>query len=263
MATILREKKIKSADRVLEILEMFDETRSSVTVMDVARCLQYPQSSTSELLGSLVKHGYLTRDRFLRTYRPTARVALLGAWVQPQLFRDGRLLPMMDELHDDSGEIVVLASTVDVTLKHLHTVGETSPSLRAGSAHHILHSPLGRTLLSMTEREYVRKIVHRLNAESDEDRRVRYPDLSANLDAIRSKGFAVGPVDADRSCVCVLLPQTGDQEKLALGLIVRTTDLDARLDELVRLVRGAVASHLGPTMTRLSAMAAPAYALAS
>lgn len=261
MATVLREKKIKSADRVLEILEMFDETRNSVTVMDVARNLSYPQSSTSELLSSLVKHGYLRRDRSSRTYCPTARVALLGAWVQPNLFRDGRLLPMMDSLNEQSGEAVVLASTVDVSLKHLHTVGCLPVELRAGSEHHLLHSPLGRTLISMTEREYVRKLVHRLNAESEADRRVRYVELSPDLDAIRSRGFALGMVDSERSCVCVLLPQNGNQEKLALGLIVPSATLSERCDDYVRILRSGVAAYLGPMITR-SASPAP-YAMAS
>jgi len=250
VGTVLREKKIKSADRVLEILEMFDGSRDVVTVMDVARSLQYPQSSTSELLGSLVRHGYLSRDRFERTYRPTARVALLGAWVQPNLFRDGRLLPMMDELHDDSGDPVILASIVGVTLKHLHAVGRANPGLRSGSEHHVLHSPFGRTILSMSQREYLRKLIHRLNAESAEPLRVRYDELTPALDAIRARGYAVGALDGEWSAVCVLLPQTAEQERLTLGIAMRTAELDERLEGAVRLLRGAVASHLGPTIAR-------------
>ena len=95
MATALQEKKIKSADRVLEIFEMFNEQRTAVTVMDVARALNAPQSSTSELLGSLVRRGYLVRKRGERVFRPTSRVALLGAWVHPALFRNGKLLQLM------------------------------------------------------------------------------------------------------------------------------------------------------------------------
>lgn len=260
MAIVLREKKIKSADRVLEILEMFDGTRDSVTVMDVARCLNYPQSSTSELLGSLVRHGYLLRDRLERTYRPTARVALLGAWVQPQLFRDGRLLPMMDEIYDDSGVMVVLASIVGVTLKHLHTVGKTPQGLRAGSTHHLFHSPFGRTLLSMNQREHTRKLVHRLNSESNEDQRVRFDDLADELDRIRSQGYAVGTIDAEWSGVCVLLPQSAEQEKLALGVVIPTAEIEEHLEATVRLLRGAVARHLGPTMTRSAEPARTYYA---
>jgi len=262
MATQLREKKIKSADRVLEILEMFDAERDSVTVMDVVRDLRYPQSSTSELLGSLVKHGYLVRDRYARTYRPTARVALLGAWVQPTLFRHGRLLPMMDELRAACGTPVALGSMVGVVLKHFHVAGDVPPALRAGTSHHPLHTPLGKTILSMSQREYLRKLVHRLNAESEAAERVRFEELTPELDAIRAAGFATGSIGGGYSSVTVLLPQAASDERLALGLIVPDAELPARQEELVRALRTGVASHFGPVLTRSSAPA-QSYAMAS
>jgi len=263
MVALIREKKIKSADRVLEILEMFDAQRDSVTVMDVARCLHYPQSSTSELLGSLVRHGYLVRDRYARTYRPTSRVALLGAWVQPTLFRHGRLLPMIDELRDECGAGVALGSIVGVGLKHLHVVGEVPDALRTGSEHHALHSPLGKTILSIAQREYVRKLVHRLNAENDPDVRVRFDDLAVELDRARSQGFAAGAIGEDYSMVAVLLPAAAGDEKLALGLIVPSADLGARQDDLVHALRSAVSSHLKPATSRPTPVPAHAYAMAS
>ena len=73
MASRSSEKKIKSADRVLDIFEMFNEGCNGVSVMDVVRALDLPQSSTSELLSSLVRRGYLTRKRGERKFRPTSR----------------------------------------------------------------------------------------------------------------------------------------------------------------------------------------------
>jgi len=261
MATVLREKRIKSADRVLEILEMFNDRRQMVTVMDVSRTLDYPQSSTSELLGSLVKQGYLSRDRAARTYRPTARVALLGAWVEPSLFRHGRLLPMIDALNEASGEAVVLGSVVGTALKHVHAVGEDLPArFVSGTEHHLLHSPLGRALLSMTEREYVRKLVHRLNAESEAELRIRFDDLAADLDAVRAQGYAIGPVGGAMKGIAVLLPQSPGQERLSLGLIAPAAAVEERREDLVREIRGAVSSYLGPIVARSREAEPRAYA---
>ena len=50
MGRALDPKKIKSAQRVLEVLEYFTHDREEATVMDIARAMGYPQSSTSELL---------------------------------------------------------------------------------------------------------------------------------------------------------------------------------------------------------------------
>ncbi|MEJ0045322.1 MAG: helix-turn-helix domain-containing protein [Rhodospirillales bacterium] len=115
-------KTIKSAERVLHVLEYFDSKRTKATVMEIARQLGYPQSSTSELLRCLVKLGYLNYDRFRRTYEPTARVPLLGAWVQPGLFRHGHLLPMLDEISRATGETVTLSSLVGLEVHYIHVV---------------------------------------------------------------------------------------------------------------------------------------------
>ena len=77
---------VKSAQRVLEVLEYFAATRDPATVAEVSRQLAFPQSSTSMLLSSLETLGYLTYDADDRTFRPTVRVMLLGSWIQDELF---------------------------------------------------------------------------------------------------------------------------------------------------------------------------------
>jgi len=262
MPTVLRDKTIKSASRVLEILEIFDEPDRTFSVMEVARRLDYPQSSTSELLRSLVAQGYLLHDRKARTYHPTARVAVLGAWVQPSLFRDGKLLPLMDALAEECGEAVVLGSTVGVELKHVHVVGGSLPQrLRGATCHHLLRSPFGWTLLSTLWRENVRKIVHRLNAESELEFRVRFDDLDVILENVSRQGYAVGPIDEDYAAISVLLPKTMGDERLSIGLIASRTVIEAKRDALVRMLRGSIARYLGPTIARDGAAEqSPSYA---
>ena len=46
--------KAKIAKRVIEVLEFFDEEHPQATVMDIVRRFDRPQSSTSELLSTLV-----------------------------------------------------------------------------------------------------------------------------------------------------------------------------------------------------------------
>lgn len=247
MASVLRDKKIKSADRVLEIFEMFDGRRQEVTVMEVARILDYPQSSTSELLGNLVRLGYLIRDRAARTFRPTARVALLGAWVQPTLFRQGHMLPMMDALHELTGEAVILSSIVGVQVKHVHAVGDAlNEEYRSGTAHHLLQSPFGQVFMSIMYREHVRKLVHRLNAEGQPEQRIRFDDLAVILEEISKHGYRSAPIGDGLSALAMLLPQGRDQERLAIGLIARTETVENREEELVRDVRGAISQYLSP-----------------
>src|SRR3546814_13327494 len=80
---------VKSAGRVLRILEYFDSVQREACVSEISRTLKWPQSSTSDLLKSMVSLGYLHNDRFRRPYRPTRRVCLLGNWVDQALVRQG------------------------------------------------------------------------------------------------------------------------------------------------------------------------------
>ena len=248
MASGLDPKKIKSAQRVLEVLEYFNDERQEATVMDIARSMGYPQSSTSELLGCLVALGYLHRDRYARTYSPSARVALVGAWVQPAFFRGGRLLPMMDELVKEANAPVVLAARVGLEAQHIHTVspaGQGRASQPVAPKAPLLHSAAGKALISTMDPERVRKLVHRLNAESDAEMRVSADALIEDLRQIRSQGYAVGH-DGVVGMVAILLPQAGPEERLVLGIRGSAAEVEERTEEWVRLLRSAAARRLGP-----------------
>ena len=63
--------KTKIARRVIEVLEYFALGHDRATVMDVARKYGRPQSSTSELLSSMVEMGLLYKEPLARFYAPT------------------------------------------------------------------------------------------------------------------------------------------------------------------------------------------------
>ncbi len=257
-------KRVKSAERVLEVLRYFNADREEATVMDIAREMGYPQSSTSELLQCLVKLGYLHRDRYARTYRPTARVALLGAWVQPKLFRRGHLLPMLDKLAEETGQTVFLASKVGLTVQYIHVVAARDagpPSLAEGSSAFLLHSAPGKTLLSTQDQDLTRKLIHRLNAETeDSSLRISFAVFARELDQIRARGYAAGAGEGDCAMVCILLPRTRadatTDERLVMGIHGPSATIGENEEQLVSAMRGAVARHLRPVRITATAVAA-------
>lgn len=268
MARVLDPKKIKSAQRVLEVLEYFNRDRQEGTVMDIAREFNYPQSSTSELLSCLVALGYLCRDRQARTYKPSARVAVLGAWVQPELFRHGELLPMMDALAADSGVEVCLASRVGVVVQVFHAVRtDGGDTMRPGDSLRLLSTAPGKVLLTLLDREQVRKLVHRINAESAEHLRVKADDLLCELDQIRSRGYA-HQSDDGQTMLSVVVPQSSSADPLALTMKGPADVIEGDLDGYVSRLRAAVSRHVGlvevnrPMPTRQAPVQTP-YHLAS
>lgn len=247
MARSLDPKKIKSARRALEVLEFFRGDRSEATVMDIARSMGYPQSSTSELLSCLVALGYLTRDRAARTYKPTARVAVLGARVQPRLFRDGRLLPTMDELAKEIGATVVLGNRVGLDIQYIHAVSAPGAEihLAEGASAPLAHSAMGKAVLAAMDRNYMRKLMHRVNAESAPEMRIPFETMARECDEMTGRGYALAAEGGGRM-IAMLLSHSGPEEGLALGMLLTDEQFETQLEYFVQVLRGAVA-RLAPT----------------
>lgn len=96
---------IKSASRVLDMLELFSTRCDGLTLTDVAKGLCLPKSSTLGLLRTLHVRGYLVREAD-DVYRLNDIVRRDG------FARHGRLLrvgpPVMRRLADSLGETVIL-----------------------------------------------------------------------------------------------------------------------------------------------------------
>jgi DNA-binding IclR family transcriptional regulator len=237
---------IKSAHRVLEILEYFDRDHRTATVMDLSRSLSYPQSSTSELLRCLTRLGYLHYNRVRRTYSPTARVALLGSWVEPTLFRGGTVLSALDRVADRVGETVVLSSSANYVVQHLHVVdgrSEHAVIVHAGDGDPQLHCPQGELLLASYQDVQIKSALHRINAEEQDARyRVRIAEKLEELTALRRKGWLIRPdtgaddVGAGIGVVAILLPRRKGSDRLVLSVLAPREVIEEHGEEILQIM---------------------------
>jgi DNA-binding IclR family transcriptional regulator len=234
---------IKSAHRVLEILEYFDMNHRTATVMDLSRSLAYPQSSTSELLRCLTRLGYLHYNRVRRTYTPTARVALLGSWVEPTLFRGGTVMTALDHMVETVGETVALSTAVNYVVQHLHVVtgrGEDAIPEQAGNTEPLLHSPQGRLLLATYQDLQIRSALHRLNAEEpNPERRVKVNETIDEFGRIRKRGWLIdaqAKPEEGIGVVAVLLPPRKGRDRLALSVMARSEVIEQRGEEILQVM---------------------------
>ena len=240
---------VKSARRALQILQYFNPERPEATVMEIARTLDFPQSSTTELLKALAQLGFLHYDRYTRIYRPTVQVALLGAWVQPYLFRQGHLLPMMDEINAQTGQMVALATQVALSVQYIHVIQATTTlrmHIPQGAVRPMLRSAHGRLLLSRESDDQILKLAHRINAEAKPAEQTDVDQLLSEIQTIRQQGYAVS-VDAvtpGGGMVAVLLPEMEKSQRLSLGIGGLTSVIQDNADEFVAILRQAIRDHL-------------------
>lgn len=239
MAAMLESNKTKIAKRVIEVFDYFDSESRTATVMDIARRYGRPQSSTSELLASLVEMGLLYKDAASRSYAPTPRLAVLGNSAQPDILRDGRLYCFMDRLAQSTRHSVALFGMVGTHVQIFRCAPglEANVGIEGGASTVLSSSAAGLLLLSSLGADRARKTLWRLHAEASAEAKFDYSatsewvgDLVYKRQATGDAGFVPGA-----KVTSVLLPRGLDDRALALGVIYPahvTLDSDALIATL-------------------------------
>lgn len=241
---------VKSAVRVLEVLELFDRLQREASVGEIARELGYPMSSTSMLLGNLLERGYLRHGPDQRTYFPTPRVTLLGAWIEPLLTPHAEVMRMMSELGEVTGETIILAAPTRDQAQYLYVVPATTTMrmhVGPGTMRPLLASGLGRTLLSTMPEDKIRHLVMRHNnGPLATDGRVSLAALQRELSTIRARGYTVvlHGVTPGAGLIGMVLPVELGGMPLAVGIGGWAPEMRTRQKEYVSLLRGAIDRHL-------------------
>ena len=240
----------RSIKRTLEVLEFFDERRLTATVGEISRELGYPQSSTSILLKSLMTLGYLAYDAAARTYRPTARVALLGRGVQPRLFDDGRLMAALHQLSAKTGELVFLAARSDLSVHYIRTVPATNAlrmHLEPGAVRPLVGSPIGSLFLSALGDAEIAQMHARSKAIAGHGGAPPLAEVIAETQIVRRQGSVLSTKTRTPGggLVAMLLP-VQDAQPLAICLGGVGTILVANAKRYAQYMREAIARHLLP-----------------
>jgi len=215
---------VKSAQRVLELLEFFAEERRPAAVGVIAQALGWPQSSTSVLLRGLCDTGYLDQDPRTGLYAPNARIALATAWIQEHLYSEHNLLRLMEGVLDQTGHTVMIGVRRGVHVRYLHVLQATREGrflAKTGSLRPLFRSAAGKMLLTMLPEREIAMLLRKANAlETDPANRSEFADVVRELEVIHRQGYAVsmGTSMPGAAALATLIPVARDREPMTLSV---------------------------------------------
>lgn len=247
---VLETPTVKSARRVLEILEYFSEGTKKAKVTEIAGALGYPQSSTSVLLASLERLGYLRFDESVRSYSPTLRVMLLGSRLQDELFSHGSLISEMEALRKRTKHTVMIGLRQGTHVRFILSLqGQHAGGIKypVGVLRPVCRSAVGKILLSQLGNDRVVAIARHANAEGHPDDRVVVAELVREVEEIRRQGWALS-VDyplPGRATLAVALPQMEDQPAMAVTIGGYKKVMRQKFDFYLHELRAACAKLQG------------------
>jgi DNA-binding IclR family transcriptional regulator len=235
------DKAVKSAKRAFEILEAFSRHRRPLALKELLDELDYPASSGSALMKSLVALGYLDYDGERRTYFPTMRIAGLGNWVPGVLFGDGPLLGALEDLHRETGETVILAVQSDLHAQYVHVIPSPEPlQLRVppGTRRPLAQSGLGLVLLSAKRDPEIERLRRRINA-SGEGAALTRDEMMARVNAVRARGYAFSrnAISQGVGIIGAALPNGPFGRVFAVGAAGQVERLERKEEEIVTALK--------------------------
>lgn len=240
---------IKSARRIFEVLEYFEDVKRPVSLKEVATKCDYPTSSAAALLKSMAVLGYLFYDSYNRTYMPTMRIAQMGRWLDAGLFGDSAILALVDFVHKELDELVSISTQSDLHAQYIHCL-QTSKRLRfevkPGDVRPLAISGIGRTMLSGHTDVEIARLMRRINAVCPPEERIELNALMKIINGIRRDGYMFSKhiIVQDAGVIAMLLPRRDFGRDLVLGVGGPVSRLEERHEEILACMREGIARLL-------------------
>lgn len=246
--SIKSQKRAKFVGRIVEVLDYFYQENPELRVRDIVNRYGRPQSSTTELLFSMVELGLLHRNPVQRTFSLTPCAGLIGTSAQTGMVRDGRLVLAIDRLAAQTGLEVVLFGLTELNAQVVRwnsrprATGKGTRTLYCGMRVPLIDSAAGWLLLSTFPSPRREAVVRRLISENDSDSKANFAEICARLHKCSDEAAVIGPAGfgMPADLVALLLPDQPVDQPLALALIHDPKDQHDPI-ELLACLRHAVA----------------------
>lgn len=237
---------VKSALRVLELLEYFAEERRAAPVGELATALGWPQSSTSVLLRCLVDAGYFDHDRRTGLFSPNVRLGLATAWIQEHAYSEHSLLRLMERVHEQTGHTVMIGERRGIHVRYLHVLQsqrEGRFTAKIGSLRPLFGSAAGRMLLTTLPEREIGALLRKANAlEPDRGRQHDFEQVCRAVARARQAGHAEssGTSMPGASALAVLLPVSRDRMPMTLSVGGPVKQITRERQQLLAVLQSAV-----------------------
>jgi IclR family transcriptional regulator, KDG regulon repressor len=258
---------VKSALRVLLIIELLTEIPNGATFVQICEMLDLPKSSAHLLLRTMTERGHLTFDETTRCYRLGIRI-----WQAGQAHLQGFDLaslarPFLQAARDSLRETVQL-SVLD-GIDNVYIAKEESEQRlvlqsRVGARLPAYTTALGKVLLSGLTDEDVLSRLSNTEMHAFTPNTITQPvELLTVLSEIRVRGYSVDNGEYTLGVVCVAVPIRNHKGAIVAAISVTVPEIRAdhefqrRSVEVLTQVAANVSSTLGFPGASTSSMPRP------
>jgi DNA-binding IclR family transcriptional regulator len=186
---------VKSANRVLALLELFRHWRRPASAREIAEALAMPRSSTTVLLRSMIQGGYLRVESDLNLYFPTLRVFQLGSWMGDGFLADAALTTLLEKIAAATDETVCAWVRQGFSARVFQVIPSTQPialSIEEGATAPLFGSAVGSAFLGLLDDKALEALIDLHNRAPLAGRRAVRDVVLADVAGVRERGVSIG-----------------------------------------------------------------------
>ena len=238
---------VKSATRVIEVMELFGVERRPMSATEIGGVLGYPKSSVSGLLHTLVKSGWLSQQVETMLYHPTLRVASLGEWLPSTLVGGSSTDAIALDLQNKTRETVTLSIPNGVYMEFIRIhMGLAHPKIldvSSGTKIPMFGTALGTAYLQTQSDAGIRRHYKRAeqeNALSGPSRCLQ--DYILEIKETQARGYSVAydRIGANTGAISACLSESRIGRSVVLAIGGLSSQISQNERSYSKLIRQAV-----------------------
>jgi DNA-binding IclR family transcriptional regulator len=214
---------VKSAERVLRLFELLTQHPSGLTIKEISEILSFPQSSTSGLVGTLYKKGYLTQDSF-KKYKLGPKLIQLGSVAMDSLDISSQGVPYLKKLMEDVQETVFMAVLSKQDLVYVAKI-DNNRSIRTtaqpGRQKPLYCTGLGKAFLAFLPEENRKDILSDIElVQITKNTIIDKQELEQQLKMFAEMGYSIDDEENEEGLFCLAAPIFGADHTIQAAISV-------------------------------------------
>lgn len=200
---------VKSALRVMEILELLLDHPEGLTVKEISDALGFPQSSTFNLVQTMLQNAFLSQNQF-KIYKLGPKLIHIGTRAMESLDLLTEAQPYLTELMKRTDETVflaVLSSDEIVYLAKIDSNRSIRTSAQIGSRKPLYSTGLGKAFLAFMPQEARTAILDKVELKALTPKTVTdRKKLEEQLDSFIDSGYSIDDEEGEEGLFCIAAP---------------------------------------------------------
>ncbi|TVT27075.1 IclR family transcriptional regulator [Salinicoccus cyprini] len=204
---------VKSAERVLDIIEHLSRIEDGISLMSLSKELEIPKSSMSQLLLTMVNKGYLTKSEG-NLYKLGHKLIIAGNKARTSNDIYSASLPILKEKIALTGGTLFLAirsSTEIIYLAKVDSDNAQRTTAQPGTRKPLHSTGLGKAFLTFEAHEIREALLAQIDYQRFTENTVTDADtLRAQMVEFEPRGYVIDDEEGEVGIYCIAVPIYND-----------------------------------------------------